>query len=60
MDADVALNRGNDKLAGLDLDKLVFDRENDITLMERRIALIAEDIEYFVVLGETLENAPRT
>lgn len=60
IDIDVALNRSNEKLAGLDLDKLVFDKENDLGLMERRIGLMREDLLYFRELGETLENAPRT
>lgn len=60
LDVDIALNRSNEKLAGLDLDKLVFDKENDLGLMERRIILMREDWVYFRDLGEVLENAPRT
>ncbi len=45
-EAEGFLKKGNDKLAGLDLDKMVFDRENDLGNMERRIEEIKIDLRH--------------
>ena len=59
-EAELTLVRADQKLAGLDLDKLVFDREQDLGKLEKRLAVMAEDLQYFYRLRNTLENAPRT
>ena len=58
-EAETSLKKGSDKLAGLDLDKMVFDRENDLGNMERRIEEIKIDCRHLDDLQKTLETAPR-
>ena len=51
---EITLKRGDEKLADLDLDKMVFDRENDLGNIEKRLLDIKDDLRNIDDLSKTL------
>ncbi len=41
------LDRGNEKLTGLDLDKMMMDQENEIAGMGKRLGEMKDAVVYF-------------